>query len=215
MRRSLVLLAATAMALLHGAVVEPDAASAASLSLQQLGSVQRGQQFDVGVKIDLGPSESLFAFNVNVLYDSVVYDVVSVQFGDPSLVPSNQLELTGPSLFTQSVGNYPGNLNLFDWSHDSPAAIESLQESSFRLATVRFEADAGASSGDSFDVYACPACLNDPSGAALPVESLQGFTVSAVAGGIGGGGSDHMPEPSSALLFGVGFGVAALLRRRR
>lgn len=203
MRRSRVLLAALALVAFSG--FSGSSAGAATISLAQLGPIQAGQQFDVAVAIDLG-SDSLYAFNVNVLYDASRFDVVAVQFGDPVL--GNQLELTGPSPFTHSAGGSPGSLTLFDWSQDSASAIDNLQESSFRLATVRFEADASASGSAGFDPYACAGCLNRPGGGAVPVDGLVGFTASIQGG-------STMPEPGAALLFAVGMGVVALRARRQ
>ncbi len=206
------------------------AASAAHVSIDPL-FTRAGLhwQFEVALNVQLEPTEDIRAFNVAVHYDPSVVSFADVEIGDPIL--GNQLELTGPSRFTEYVaqGGCCGyaSVTIFDTIEESDSvaraleldAIESSQADQFTLATLRFYADEMETSEIVPQVYG----LSGLDGQLLPTtsEGLMLYSEDEVPLGGGSGGGDEvfitteMPEPQSALLFSVAIAAGAWRARRR
>ena len=82
-------------------------------------------------------ADSLGGYDIELMYDSTLFDFGAIRFGDPELGDQLDLQGFGTSLGSTSTG--PGNLRLFELSLDSAAALDSLQPSEFVLASVTFE----------------------------------------------------------------------------
>lgn len=104
-------------------------------------STSVGSVFDVEVGISgLGDSSapSLGIFDLELNFDPAVVGFAGIVFGDTTL--GDQLDIFGLGSITSSSVVSAGALNLFELSLDLPTDLDSLQASSFVLATVTFNA---------------------------------------------------------------------------
>ena len=126
-----------------------------------------GSQVSVDIVASgLGNGTTLGAYDVNIAFDSAVLSYSGATFG-------NQLNSSGLG-DVQSVTPGGGTVELFELSLDSAAALNASQPSSFRLATVTF--NALATSNNSPIMLSINA-IADAAGKTLPA-SLQSGSVS-------------------------------------
>jgi hypothetical protein len=139
---------------------------AVSPSIQK-GTVGSQVSFDV-VASGLGNGIALGAYEINVVFDPTVLSYSATTFGS-GLNPSGLGDV-------QTVTPGAGTVELFELSLDSAAALNAGQSSSFRLATVRFNALAVATNSP---ITLAANALADASGKALNA-SLQNGSISII-----------------------------------
>lgn len=163
-------------------------------------SVSVGSTTTVDVVISgLGDSTapSLGTFDLDVGFDPSILSFNGATFG-------NQLDLFGLGSL-QSMISGIGTINLFELSFDFADDLNTLQASSFLLATLSFDTLASGNSLLSITVNALGDSVGDPLQADL------------VAGNIGVQSVSAIPEPASLPLIGIGMlsMIALAMRRRR
>ncbi len=132
-----------------------------------------------------GSSPSLGAYDLDVNYDTNLFAIHSIMWGDAT--QGNQLDLMNyGSLQDSSSGN--GWLNLFELSFDSAADLNLLQAGEFILFTVLLNAIADGSSILSLTANS----LSDAYGEELFIAPINNLSVVV--------NSVSVPEPSSVLL---------------
>jgi hypothetical protein len=150
----------------------------------------------------LGSGTALGAFDVSVGFNSSVVGFKSAAYGDPVL--GDQLNLEGFGTLQGSFAS-PGSAELFELSLDSPAALTSLQATSFTLATLTFT---GLTSGVS-DLSLSVNALGDQNGNALPATLENGAIT------VGSGTTVGVTEPGQLALLLSGVAAMGLVMRRR
>lgn len=150
----------------------------------------------------LGNGTALGTFDVNVGFNSSVVGFNSAAYGDPVL--GDQLNLEGFGTL-QGTTTGSGTAELFELSFDSPAALTSLQATSFTLATLTFTGLTAGVSDLSLSVNA----LGDQNGTSLPATLTDGTIT------VGSGTTVGVPEPGQLALMLSGVAAVALLMRRR
>lgn len=139
--------------------------------------------------------DSLGAFDLDLIFDPAILAFNNATFGDPVL--GDQLDLFGfGSIVDVIFGS--GTVNLFELSLDLPSDLETMQAGAFTLATVEFDAIGLGTSPLNVSVNALGDAWGDP-------------LVSAIVDG----NISSVPEPSSIILFGTGFGIVILFIWRR
>ena len=129
-----------------------------------------------------GAPPSLGDFDLDIAFDTTKLSFTSYSLG--SLLGSIPSEADDFSL-----GASGGSINLSEVSYLTPAALDSLQGSSFTLATLLFHVDA-LSSGQSTNVsFSSINALGDGFGNPLDIDAANSATV-----------SNNVPEPSATLL---------------
>jgi hypothetical protein len=170
----------------------PLAATSISLSLTPASTpVIIGGDVDILVGIGgfVHPT-ALGVYDLTVQYNAALFSFSSITFGNP-LPSQDQLYL---SQFTPIQSDSPGSgtIEFSETSLDSPSALETLQATSFLLATLQFQAigqGTGTFSFDAPDVVLGDA-IGNPLNASLGTAQVQ---VQAQAGPRDGPSS--VPEP--------------------
>ena len=141
---------------------------------------------------------SLGVYDLTLNYDSSLFAVKSIQFGDST--KGNQLDLSGyGSLQTNDAGN--GWINLFELSFDAADDLNVFQADDFRLFSVIFTAlDQGTSL---FSINAN--ALGDAFGNNLALDGINNSQVNVTS----------VPEPTGIALMGLGVLALGLSRRKR
>jgi hypothetical protein len=181
------------MALLGALAVLTGTAGATTITVEPLAQgVGLGDSVDVAINVSgLGDmsAPSLGTFDLDVLFDVSMLAVQNVAFGDPVL--GDQLDVSGLGAYTEVLYS-PGSTNLFELSFDLPSDLESFQAGSFTLAVLTFDTLQVGTSAVNVDV----GVLGDAWGNPI-VPDTVGASVSVI------------PEPTSAMLFGVGCLIVA------
>ena len=153
---------------------------------------------------------SLGAFDIDVSFDASVLALDATDADGDGIIdsvtldPTGQLDLWGfGSNPAGAALTSPGNLNLFDVSLDFPFDLEALQESTFTLATLTFDAIGPGISR--LDVFTQPLSLGDAWGDRLILNTINSGAISVAP----------VPEPATLLLFGTGLvGLTGMLRKK-
>ena len=153
-----------------------------------------GGSFDLSLRIaGLGDhiAPSLGAFDLDVNFNSALAQFDSLSFGDPSLG-----DLLGPVTPSQNGSTLSlGSLNLFGVSLDAPTDLDSAQPADFILATLHFTAL--FQGNGSFDL--ANIILGDANGDPLPLDGIQGASVSIVSQSV----PEGSPRWAAALCLGA------------
>jgi len=173
-------------------------------------SVEVGDSFSIDLVVSgLGASSapSIGAYDLIVGYSDAVLAATSVSFGDPGL--GNQLNLAGFGTFTDiATGTSSGHQAVFELSFDSAGDLDSLQASSFVLASIQFDAITAGSSGLDWEFFN----LSDASANRLDAN----FIAASIRVDEPGSAVNPIPEPTAAVVFAVGMTVVgARVRTRR
>jgi hypothetical protein len=139
-----------------------------------------------------GGAPSIGVFDLNLLFDPAVLEVLSVQFG-------TGLDVLGLGA-VESVVISSGRVNLLQLSLDTADDLHALQPGQFTLATVTFIARAAGSSALDLSVNA----IGDAFGESMVVSVANG-QVSVVP----------VPEVESLALMAAGLALVAGAARRR
>ena len=182
--------------LVFGSGLAP-AANAVTLSVIPEGpAVNVGSTFSVDVVasglVD-GAAPSIGTYDLDLSYNSSVVSFASATFG-------TGLNVLGLGSIQDVDSSVPGKVNLFELSLDSQADLNQLQNDTFKLFTLTFNAAAAGSTALGLTINA----LGDAAGNSLDA-TLQNATV-AVA---------PVPLPSTVLLLLSGLCVLVLTRTRR
>ena len=163
-------------------------------------TVNIGDNIELQVRISgLEGASALGSYDVNVHYDSDLFSISNITWGDAT--QGNQLDLLG-------FGSLQDNSNNLDWltmlevSFDEIADLELLQAGEFTLFSILLSAIALGSGDFSLTTNA----IGDAYGQDLFIDTINSTTVNVNAVAV--------PEPSGVLLLLVGLIAAALLRSR-
>lgn len=160
--------------------------------------------FKVAVNISLlniGEPPSLGTYDIDVGFDPLLMNFLSVSFGDPIL--GNQLDLFGLGNI-QSFSPAPGFVNLFELSLDSAADLDAFQAGDFTLFVLSFSAIAPGTSPLTMNVNA----LGDAIG--VPINSThEDGSVNIFAN------ASAVPEPGTFAFALAGIGVLTAAYRKR
>ncbi len=121
---------------------------------------------------------------MDISYNQSVLSLSSVAFGDP--IQGDQLDLFGFGSVKGIDNSLPGVVNLFELSLDFPGDLDTLQVSSFTLATLTFQT---VSPGIS-PLTISNVILGDSVGNPLSADLSDG--------------SISVPEPATLALMGLG-----------
>jgi hypothetical protein len=154
-------------------------------------SVPLGAQVNFNVNISsLGNGTALGTYDINLGFDPALLSYSSIAFG-------SQVDISGLGDI-QIVTPGAGTVEVFELSLDPPSELDSLQASSFTLATLTFDTLAvGTNSPVTLSINA----LGDAYG--------NSIAATAEDGSVSIGGTSLVPEPSTASM--VGGGIIALL----
>lgn len=148
--------------------------------------------------LNAGGAPSLGDFDLNIAFDITKLSFTSYSLGSfLGVISSFEAD-------DFSSGVSGGLINLAEVSYLSPTNLDSLQGSSFTLATLLFHVDVlgnGASTNVSFSQINA---LGDGFGNSLDIDAANSATV-----------SNNVPEPSSALLILLGLSGLSWLRLRK
>lgn len=147
--------------------------------------------------LNAGGAPSLGDFDLDIAFDITKLSFTGYSLGSFLGVISSEAD-------DFSSGVSGGLINLAEVSYLLPAELDSLQGSSFTLATLLFHVNVlgnGASTNVSF---ATINALGDGFGNSLGVDAANSATI-----------SNNVPEPSSALLILLGLSGLSWLRLRK
>lgn len=164
--------------------------------------VNVGDSLEVAVRINgLNDTSapSLGVYDVNFLFDSSLFSVNSISWGDAA--KGNQLDLAGFGSL-QDATSGAGWLNLLELSFDDAVDLDLLQAGEFTLFSVLLNTLAIGTGNFSLAANS----LGDAYGNNLIADQINGTTVKA--------GSVSVPEPSSVLLLLAGIFAIAMLRAK-
>jgi hypothetical protein len=162
-------------------------------------TVDLGTQVNAALVISgLGGGTALGVFDVTISFDPLILAYSSVTFGDPVL--GDQLGLGSLPITFETPST--GAVELFELSFDSPADLNSLQASSFTLATLAFDAVGVGTSSLDMTIHS----LGDAYGASITADITNG-SVDVQASAI--------PEPSVLLLLASGLVALGLIAKKR
>ena len=109
------------------------------LSIARITQTGHSVDIDIGISgLGSAAAPSLSTYDLDLDFDPAYLAFANVHYGDPLL--GNQLDLFNLGSNTAAAGvASPGVVNLFELSGDSVADLNTLQASSFILATVTFD----------------------------------------------------------------------------
>ena len=148
--------------------------------------------------LNAGGTPSLGDFDLDIAFDITKLTFTGYSLGSFLGV------ISSAEAYDYSLGGSGGLINLAEVSALSAAELDSLQGSSFTLATLLFHVDVlgnGASTNVSFSTINA---LGDGFGDSLGVDAANSATI-----------SNSVPEPSSALLILLGLSGLSWLRLRK
>lgn len=187
-------------------IVNLAGASASTSAAIELAATPTTQNIVVGsfATIDIrieglgaGEAPSLGTYDLGVTFNPSLLSFVSATFGDGVL--GNQLDLFGLGNVS-SVTPSTGMVNLFELSLDTTADLNTLQASSFVLASLHFTGLSVGTSAIDLTVNALGDADGDPLAASLSAGSV---VVTAV------------PEPATYALMLAGIGLIVTVARKR
>ena len=159
-----------------------------------------GDNIELQVRISgLEGASALGSYDVNVHYDSDLFSISNIIWGDA--VQGNQLDLLGFGSLQDNSNNL-GWLTMLEVSFDEVADLELLQAGEFTLFSILLNAIALGSGDFSLTTNA----IGDAYGQDLFIDTINSTTVNVNA--------VVVPEPSGMLLLLIGLIAAALLRSR-
>lgn len=142
---------------------------------------------------------SLGDYDINLNYNTNIFSIASISWGDASL--GDQLDLSGFGSLTDQNHVDSGILNLFELSFDNPWDLNSLQAGNFTLFSVVFSSLAQGTADFSLGINA----IGDAFGNPLDIDAINSARVNVTT---------QVPEPSSLLLALIGLALI-LLRARK
>lgn len=167
------------------------------LSITRISQTGNSVNVDIGISgLASGTAPSLSGYDVNLSFDPSYLSFTGVVFGDAVL--GNQLDLASLGSTTIAELTGVGIVNLFELSGDTAEALNTLQASSFNLATVTFDVLNAGTSLLQLDLNA----LADADG-----NALSAITLSAPV--------TTVPLPSALLLMGPGLAGLMFAGKRR
>ena len=146
------------------------------LSIARITQTGHSMDIDMGISgLGSGAAPSLSTYDLDLEFDPAYLAFATVRYGDPLL--GNQLDLfnLGSNAAAAGVAS-PGVVNLFELSGDSVADLNTLQASSFILATVTFDVLMAGTSP--FGLVST--ALGDADGNALPHIIVAPATITTV-----------------------------------
>lgn len=147
-------------------------------------AISLGSPADLAIEIaGLADPPSLGTFDLNLGFDPTILSFNSVNFGDAIL--GDQLDPTGGGNTITFVSSGTGTVELFDLSLDASTVLNTLQPSSFVLATLMFDTIGTGSSPLNLSVNA----LGDADGNSLQAI-LQNGTLDVT-------NASAVPEPTT------------------
>jgi hypothetical protein len=199
--------ALTALALAAGTLLAAPASAAIVVSFVPTAThIAIGGNVSVAMNISGLGDEILSAFDINMLFDNLVLNNVSVTHNVATEWPGGGV--FGPSVFGV------GNTGVIDYSLDDDATLAASQSNAFTVLTFGFT---GAGDGTTFiTLGADPDFTRNFVGldfASLAVD--VGRVCVAVGTGDCGGGNNDAPEPASFGLAGVALLAAGWAGRSR
>ncbi len=152
-----------------------------------------------------GVAPSLSSFSLDLSFDDSLLSLTTVNFGDPSATPNNQIEIVFPGIsgFFPSVGS---SFTIFQSSFDLPADLISSQHAAFRLFSVEFATlGEGVSMIEILNLTATDEQSNDFSSS----FAIQTGAVEVTGAGV------VIPEPATWSLLAGALALLAMHRRVR
>lgn len=167
--------------------------------LPNTNNISIGDDLTVNVSISgLDNNTSLGVYDLNLNFDSNLFAVKSIQFGDST--KGNQLDLSGyGSLQTSDAGN--SWINLFELSFDAADDLNQLQADNFGLFSIIFTALNQGTSLFSINTQS----LGDAFGNNLLLDGINNSQVTVTS----------VPEPAGIALIALGLLALGASRRYR